>query len=218
LYDFVFLSKIHWIFGSAENLWFSILLIIGFFIGLIMSSFIEYEIHKHLLHRTPKFLMKNKYVKKMWQGHVLSHHANYIPDKHYKRDDTNKEEVLTFSWYEGALIVIVCTLFVYGVASSIRLLLGLPLIFFMPEVIGSSVAFALYYTAYESLHAIMHVPYKFKWLHKTKIMKWLNRHHYQHHLEPNTNLNVVLPIADYVFGTKHSLPEEKYIYADAFIY
>lgn len=190
----------------------------GFFAGLILSSFVEYGIHKFFLHSTPKLLRKNKYVKSMWHGHVVSHHANYIPDEHYTRDETNKGDVLTFSWYEGILIVVVSTAFVYGFDAAMRILLGMPLNIIMPEVIGFGLSFAAYYSAYESLHAIMHVPDKWKWLCSTTFMKLLNRHHYQHHLDSNTNLNVILPIADYVLGTKVSLPKEKYIYADAFSY
>ena len=189
----------------------------GFVAGVVLSSFFEYGIHKYFLHSTPKFL-RNTYVKSMWHGHVVSHHSNYIPDEHYTRDKTNKDEVLTFSWYGGILIVIISTAFVYVFDAAIRILLGVPLTIIMPEIIGFSLAFVVYYAAYESLHAIMHVPDKWRWLCKTRVMKILNRHHYQHHLDPNTNLNVIFPMADYIFGTKHSLPKEKYIYADAFSY
>jgi sterol desaturase/sphingolipid hydroxylase (fatty acid hydroxylase superfamily) len=31
--------------------------------------------------------------------------------------------------------------------------------------------------------------------------KYLTRHHYLHHLHPDKNFNVVLPLGDFVFGT-----------------
>ena len=43
----------------------------------------------------------------------------------------------------------------------------------------------------------------------------MNRHHYQHHVDPRTNLNVILPIADYVWGTKRKLPKDQRVIADA---
>ncbi|MBI2541932.1 sterol desaturase family protein [Candidatus Woesearchaeota archaeon] len=188
----------------------------GFAAGVALGSFMEYGIHKYFLHSTPKHLRKIKYVKGMWHGHVVSHHSNYAPDDHYTRDDTNKNEVLTFSWYEGFLIVASATAVVYGIDASIRMMLGISVALLMPEVIGFGLAFAAYYAAYEWLHAVMHVPNKWRWICSTGIMKVINRHHYQHHLNPSTNLNVILPLADYVFGTKQQLPKEKYIYADAF--
>ena len=191
-------------------------LFVGFFCGLIASSFIEHTIHRYLLHNAPKSLRNNKYFRSMWKGHAISHHGSYAPDDHYTQDDTNKAEVLTFSWYEGPLIILTSTGLVYGIAVAYKFLVGIPFNPIIPEVIGAGMAFTLYYVAYESLHAIMHVPNKWKWLSKTRFMLWLNRHHYQHHLDPNTNLNVILPIADYVLSTKRSLPKDKHKYVDSF--
>ena len=182
-------------------------MVAGFCIGIVLGSFIEHAIHKYFLHSTPKILRKSKYVKSMWQGHAVSHHGRYIPDEHYTQDETNKDEVLTFSWYDGPLIIASAALISFGIAATIRSLLGIRFIFFMPEVMGAIIAFVIYYIAYECLHALMHVPKKFRWLSNTSFMIWLNRHHYQHHLDPRTNLNVILPIADYVWGTKRRSPK-----------
>ena len=134
-------------------------IISGFFGGLVLGSFFEHSIHKYLLHSTPKFLMKNKYVKGMWETHSVSHHGHYLPDDHYTQDETNKEEVLAFSWYHGPLIISVSSLFVYGVT------LFIPSNLFI--VLGASIAFTLYYIAYEGLHSIMHVPKKWIWMRNT---------------------------------------------------
>ena len=190
----------------------------GFIGGLVVSSFFEHAIHKYFLHSTPNVLKKSKYVKSMWKGHAISHHGSYAPDEHYTQDDTNKKEVLTFSWYEGPLLVAIATVFVFGIDAGIRSLLKIQFNPIMPEVIGAGAAFALYYTAYESLHALMHVPKKWIWLRNTRFMQWLNRHHYQHHIDPRTNLNVIIPIADYVWGTKRRLHKEDYDIADKITY
>ncbi len=190
---------------------FNVFLIVlaGFAAGIILSSFFEHTIHKYFLHSTPKALRKIKYVKSMWQGHAISHHGKYLPDEHYTQDDTNKDEVLTFSWYEGPLIIITTTTIAYGIAVLIRSLLGIKISLLMPEVIGAGMAFTLYYIAYESLHALMHVPKKWKWFRNTRFMLWLNRQHYMHHSDPRTNLNVLLPIADYVWGTRRKLSKDQ---------
>ncbi len=189
-------------------------ILIGFVASIILASFVEHFIHKSLLHSTPKIFRKISFVKGMWSGHSISHHGHYLPDDHYTRDETNKEEVLAFAWYHGPLIILGSTLIAYILDLFIRFLLGIPARFFLPEIIGVGMAFTLYYTAYESLHAIMHVPNKWKWLLGTMAMRWLNRHHYQHHVDPRTNLNVIFPLADYVWRTRKPLPKEQYKYAD----
>ena len=190
-------------------------LIAGFCTGTVFGSFFEHAVHKYFLHSTPKIFRKNSYVKSMWQGHAVSHHGSYLPDDHYTQDETNKNEVLTVSWYEGPLLIIGATAFFFIAAVLIRLLLGIKFTFIMPEVFGAAIAFTIYYIMYEGLHALMHVPKKWKWLRNTRFMVRLNRHHYQHHVDPRTNLNVILPIADYVWGTKRRLPKEQRVIADA---
>lgn len=190
------------------------LILSGFFMGVILSSFTEYAIHKYFLHSTPKVLIKSKYVRGMWRGHSISHHGHYLPDYHYTQDSTNKNEVLTFSWYEGPLIIILFSSIVYFIVAIVRRAIGLKFTFIMPEALGAAIAITLYYIAYESLHAIMHVPNKWRWLMGRKFMVLLNRHHYQHHIDPRTNLNVVLPLADTVLGTRRTLPKWHHQFAD----
>ena len=187
----------------------------GFASGLVLGSFFEHAMHKNLFHSTPKIFKKVEYVKSMWKDHAMSHHRSYAPDQHYTQDDTNKHEVITFlQWYVVPLIIISATAISYLFAYGVRLLIGPPIQLLMPEVIGTFIAFTFYYTALEGLHAIMHVPNKWRWLRRQRFMVWLNNHHYQHHLDPRTNLNTVIPIADYVWGTKRKLPKEHYSFAN----
>jgi len=190
-------------------------ILIGFIFGLVFGSFFEYFIHKNFLHHTPRLLDQSKYIKSMCLGHSVSHHGHYLPDRHYTQDITNKEEVLTFTKYDVIFLLTGIIGLFYITSVLIRHLFNLQFAYLPPEAIGTTIAIVIYYIAYESLHVIMHVPHKGKWLRNTYFMRWLNRHHYQHHLIPSTNLNVVIPLADYLLGTKRSLPKEKYVYADA---
>ena len=65
---------------------------------------------------------------------------------------------------------------------------------------GALSALILYYFLYEYLHYCMHIP-KGRWLEKTFWFKWLDSHHHMHHKRHFNNLNVVLPVADMLFGT-----------------
>jgi hypothetical protein len=66
--------------------------------------------------------------------------------------------------------------------------------------VGALSALILYYFLYEYLHYCMHIP-KRRWLETTAWFRWLDSHHHMHHKRHFNNLNVVLPLADIVFGT-----------------
>jgi hypothetical protein len=51
----------------------------------------------------------------------------------------------------------------------------------------SAASFALY----EYTHYSMHHP-KQRWIERLQMYQWLNRHHRIHHLDPKSNLNVVM--------------------------
>jgi sterol desaturase/sphingolipid hydroxylase (fatty acid hydroxylase superfamily) len=67
-------------------------------------------------------------------------------------------------------------------------------------LVGALSALILYYFLYEYLHYCMHIP-KRRWLETTAWFRWLDSHHHMHHKRHFNNLNVVLPLADIVFGT-----------------
>jgi hypothetical protein len=64
-----------------------------------------------------------------------------------------------------------------------------------------SVTIACYYGTYEYLHWCMHLP-KERWFEITRWYKNLKERHRLHHLKMSTtNFNVVLPVADFWYGT-----------------
>jgi hypothetical protein len=68
---------------------------------------------------------------------------------------------------------------------------------------GFMAAVILYYGLYEYLHWCMHVP-RTRRFQSSRLFRWIDRHHRLHHLQPGRNLNVVLPIADFLFRTRLS--------------
>ena len=44
-----------------------------------------------------------------------------------------------------------------------------------------------------------------RWFEQTWAFRWINAHHLQHHRKHNTNLNAVLPMADFLLGTRRRL-------------
>ena len=72
---------------------------------------------------------------------------------------------------------------------------------------GGAAALVAYYVLYESLHFCMHVP-RDRWLERTWLFRWLDAHHHLHHQYAFKNLNVVLPLADWLLGSLIPVPVE----------
>jgi hypothetical protein len=51
------------------------------------------------------------------------------------------------------------------------------------------------------LHETMHRD-KGRWIVRTRLFAWLNRHHREHHHNPQVNFNLVLPFMDRLLDTK----------------
>ena len=60
--------------------------------------------------------------------------------------------------------------------------------------------FLLYYIGYEGLHYLMHKP-TFPWIERSRYFKFLERHHRIHHFQMDRNLNVLVPVADFLLGS-----------------
>src|SRR5262249_60609088 len=110
----------------------------------------------------------------------------------------DQHEALTFQWWGGPFLIslnlILDTAVLWGLDA-----LGLHL----PKlaiVISAAIAFGLYYAGYEGLHYLMHKP-SIRFIERTGFFKFLEKHHQIHHVHMDRNLNVFLPIADFVLGT-----------------
>lgn len=158
-----------------------------FLAGIVYASFAEWVIHRNMMHR-PIFGYRHFYV-----GHAQVHHAKYQANEAYWLGERPPVDLTFAPWampfpslfHAPALVAI-------GVWISI------------PAAVGPLVAFILYQATYEYFHFCMHVP-KGRWFEKTQVFRFMNEHHYQHHRKASTNLNVVLPLADLILGTRRKL-------------
>ncbi|MBS1958542.1 MAG: hypothetical protein JST80_03640 [Bdellovibrionales bacterium] len=59
------------------------------------------------------------------------------------------------------------------------------------------------------VHRVIHTP-RGRLIERQKWFLWLDRHHYIHHIDITANINFLLPICDFVFGTqKWNLTDEE---------
>ena len=158
---------------------------LGFFGAIVYSSFMEWAIHRFLMHRP---LMGFSYP---FRAHAQVHHQTFKADHTYHLIDEKDKETIPMAWWNGPVLILIGTLPLA--------LLGW-LIGHWPFGVGALVAIGGYYCVYEYIHWCMHLP-KARVLERTGIFFRLNGHHLLHHRYMHKNFNVVFPFADLILGT-----------------
>ncbi len=126
-----------------------------------------------------------------FERHALVHHRIFKADETYHLKREQDRHTVPMAWWNGPALVAVTQIPFIALAFFAG---GLPL------VCGSLAAAMLYYGTYEYLHWCMHIPRKRR-VERNGMFFRLNGHHLLHHRYMNRNFNVVLPLADLLFGT-----------------
>lgn len=168
------------------------LLIFGAYIPLIIAllayaSIFEWLLHSTLMHK-PLGPMRYPY-----ETHTLVHHRLFRADETYhlsSHADERDKHTITMAWWNALVLV--------PISASPFILFAL----FGPLRVGATavVVLAMYYGMYEYIHWCMHLP-KQRRVECLGLFRRLNGHHLLHHRYMNKNFNVVLPFADWCFGT-----------------
>ena len=121
-----------------------------------------------------------------YKAHTKVHHNVFKYDKTYHSQNQEDVKTIPMAWWNGIVISI---------------LAGLPMFVFGYKMFLLTVTVSLcYYGVYEFIHWCMHLPKRrnveYRWWYKK-----LNGHHLLHHRYMYKNYNVVLPFADWLFGT-----------------
>jgi len=126
----------------------------------------------------------------LFHNHTRVHHQVYKGDATYHTDVEHPESVPMNWWALPALIAVHLPFyFLFQYVTGI------------PSVIGGVLAISAYYGLYESFHWAMHVPRTAGLLSRFSVYRFLDAHHHTHHRFMLSNLNVILPLADWTFGT-----------------
>jgi hypothetical protein len=165
--------------------------LIGFFVGVVQSSFFEWAFHRYWLHRP--WLPKECFTQ-----HTLIHHQLCKFDDTFHIVEEEQHEALTFMWWGGPVLIAI------NIAPWVVLALALGAMGVALPYLAFLITFAatmsLYYAGYEGLHFLMHKP-SFPFIERSRAFQFIKRHHRIHHVHMNRNLNVLLPLADLVLGT-----------------
>ncbi|MGE4089963.1 MAG: fatty acid hydroxylase [Candidatus Binatia bacterium] len=160
---------------------------VSFVVFSAYASFFEWALHKYIMHT------------QNWEypftAHALTHHGLFRADYTYHLQREGDKKKVTFAWWNAPALVLVQS----------PLLVLVWYVFGGSAVFGGLLAMVADYVLYEWLHWCMHVPQD-RWIERTWVFQWLNAHHHYHHLYAFKNLNVVLPLADWVMGTLVLVP------------
>jgi hypothetical protein len=155
-------------------------------LSAIIMSFVEYTIHRALMHK-PNFLSRRTATyKRVYEAHSIVHHAYYsnifVDEPVPEGEDKEIRLTVRKAWIKALPIALVLAF-----AS-------------IPGAIIFLGVVTLHHWIWNKIHLEMHKPEQ-RGFSKWPIYKFLARHHYLHHRHQNRNFNVVFPFADYVCGT-----------------
>jgi hypothetical protein len=169
----------------------ALLVLITIAFGLVYSSIFEWTAHRYVMHN-PHGAWRYAY-----HSHTRVHHNLFRADESYHlQDGTDPGIIHMLEW--AVLIVVGGSLPYMLVAAALYPFVGLsaPLTI---AITGFSLT-VVYYSFYESLHWCMHLPRQ-RVIERLEEFGFINGHHLLHHRYMNKNYNVVLPLADWLFGT-----------------
>jgi hypothetical protein len=152
----------------------------------ILSNALEWHAHRDLLHT------RNRFAKVLYDRHTPLHHQIYVTEDMAYRD---------LREFRLILLPAYAILLVFFITSPIAVLLWW---LTTPNVVYLFVATAVgYVVGYEWLHLSYHLP-KNHPIARLRLIRILKRHHATHHdpaVMQEWNLNVSIPLWDWVRGT-----------------
>jgi hypothetical protein len=157
---------------------------LAFVATLIYGSFFEWTLHRNVMHR-------RTWLSFPFDVHAMLHHKIFRHDDTYHAQNDEMRQHVTFVPRDYILLTLVNT----------PVFLAVELVLNQPVMLGGWIAVLLYLGMFDFLHWTFHVPRERR-MERWFVVRWLKEHHRLHHQHQNRNLNVVLPLADFVFGTR----------------
>ncbi len=186
-------------------------LVIGLILTPIIASPIEWLVHRYIYHRSFTLL------RRIYAVH-LAHHHLYFPTWRYITGGPARripllgkdvgvpqisrwKNALTYFAHFVFYMTLGATLIwlpMWLVAQSVALLVG--------TILGTMVISNLFITVHDSIHR----PGSHSIMETQTWFCFLDEHHYIHHVDTEANVNFLLPLADWLFGTlRRTLTDEE---------
>ena len=186
----------------------------GVAITIIGLSLQEWMVHRYLYHRH----YKNRLMKHIYNIHHVGHHSVIFPPERYvtngsvkrhpifekditKLGKTHSNNFLTRLSHSGSYILLT---FMTIIGPS--WLITNNNIFLISTIVATIIICYIVVTVHDAIH----YPSQHPIIQNQKFFKFLDNHHFIHHIYTEKNVNFLLPICDLLFGTiKLNLSEDE---------
>jgi sterol desaturase/sphingolipid hydroxylase (fatty acid hydroxylase superfamily) len=176
----------------------------GLVLSVVAGSLLEWLIHRHIYHRRALPLLG-----RIYRIHEHGHHRVFFPTWRYVTNGAPRRHpilgphapCLHPPGWRNALTKLSHAAFYLAVGAACVWLPAWLLTAnsaFLASIIAANVVLA---DLLVRVHDAIHYPQSHRWLQGWGWFRFLDRHHYIHHVDARANLNFLLPLADWLFGT-----------------
>jgi hypothetical protein len=187
--------------------------LIGLVVMPAMASPIEWLVHRYVYHRPFTPLLRSLY-----DIHHRVHHYVFFPTWRYVTAGEPRRIPLLARDHEhahvspmgNAMVHLSHFTFYMLLAAGTIWLPGWLLTHSVPLLVGMTIASVVVCDLMVTVHDTIHRPGAHPWIERQGWFRFLDRHHYIHHVDTEANVNFLLPLADLLYGTmRRTMTEEE---------
>ena len=212
-----FFSGIFWAVAQMPTSlpWKGLAFLIGVLVLPVAASPYEWLVHRYVYHGTVVPMLRRIYV-----IHQHGHHYAIFPTWRYVTNGPVLRHPILSESRSDLHRTVWSNLRIKAAHFAFYMLLGTLLILAPAWFASRNVAFVAGLFAallvvsdlFVRVHDAIHYPKDFPWLQRQRWFRFLDEHHYIHHVDTSVNVNFLLPLADFLFGTmRRTLTEEELV-------
>ena len=176
----------------------------GVVLSVVSASLLEWLVHRYVYHRRVV-----PFLGRIFRIHHHGHHLAIFPTWRYvTRGAPRRHPLLDHGidrlharGWRNALIKLAHFAFYMALGAACVWLpawLVTGRVAFLVTVVACNVVFA---DLFVRVHDAIHYPERHPWMQRLGWFRFLDRHHYIHHVDTEANVNFLLPLADWLLGT-----------------
>jgi hypothetical protein len=176
---------------------------LGLLVAPLLASPIEWVIHRYVYHRAVVPFLKRIHI-----VHEAHHHLYFPTWRYVTAGPARRIPVLGGDVSEActtpvgnAMVRVAHYLFYFIGLLTLICLPGWLLTSSLPFLYGTLAGAAVLSHLFIVVHDGIHRPHSHRMLQKQSWFRFLDEHHYIHHVDEECNVNFLLPLADWLFGT-----------------
>jgi hypothetical protein len=177
-------------------------LVMGLILTPIVASPIEWLVHRYIYHR------RSTPLGRIYAVHLAHHHVYFPTWRYITGGPARRIPILAkdvdlpqVSGWKNALTYLAHFIFYMTLGAALiwlpMWLLSRSVPFVLGAILGTTIISNLFIIVHDSIHR----PGSHRILEAQAWFCFLDEHHYIHHVDTEANVNFLLPLADWLFGT-----------------